>query len=165
MTMPGAAVRTHETLPSMSEERIWPHPHVVVGVDGSDAAQRAFLWAVEYVHKAGGTVHAVVVWHHDPVPVGPGVLPPPSYDAEQAARTLLDDAVAALPEQPAYLRESLVQGAAAHVLIEQSRHADLLVVGSRGRGGFTGLLLGSVSMQCVHHAACPVVVVPREWGR
>ena len=149
----------------MSEEPIWPHPHVVVGVDGSDAAQRALVWAADYVSKAGGTVHAVLAWHHDPVPVGPGVLPVPSYDAEEAAARLLQDAVDALGNRPAYLRQSVVGGNAARVLLEQSSHADLLVVGNRGRGGFAGLLLGSVSTQCVHHATCPVVVIPRERGR
>lgn len=149
----------------MTEEPIWPHPHVLVGVDGSETAKRALLWATDYVRRAGGTVHAVLAWHYDPVPVGPGVLPPPSYDAEQAARQLLQEAVDAIAEPPAYLRQTVVEGNAARVLLEQAIHSDLLVVGSRGRGGFKGLLLGSVSMQCVHHAACPVVVVPRDWGR
>jgi nucleotide-binding universal stress UspA family protein len=149
----------------VTEEPIWPHPHVVVGVDGSDAARLAFVWASDYVRKAGGTVHAVLAWHFDPVPVGPGVLPPPPYDAENAARNVLDETVDALGNPPPYLRRSVVQGSAAQVLLEQARHADLLVVGSRGRGGFTGLLLGSVSMHCVHHATCPVVVVPHGWGQ
>ena len=58
------------------------------------------------------------------------------------------------------IERRVTEGSAAAVLIEASRDADLLVVGSRGHGGFTGLRLGSVSRQCVSHASCPVVVVP-----
>ena len=59
----------------------------------------------------------------------------------------------------------VVEGAAASVLVDESRDAELLVVGSRGHGGFAGLLLGSVSQQCAHHATCPVVIIPRERER
>ena len=57
------------------------------------------------------------------------------------------------------IERRVVEGAPATVLVDESRQADLLVVGSRGHGGFAGLLLGSVSQQCAHHAACPVVIV------
>jgi nucleotide-binding universal stress UspA family protein len=87
------------------------------------------------------------------------------------ATKLRDAAATALEET---LRESIpdtdtveverrvVEGRPAAVLVDESQGADLLVVGSRGHGGFTGLLLGSVSQQCAHHAACPVVIVHRK---
>jgi nucleotide-binding universal stress UspA family protein len=64
------------------------------------------------------------------------------------------------PARPAGLRITVVQGNAAHVLIEASRDARMLVVGSRGHGAFAGMVLGSVSQHCVQHMTCPVVVVP-----
>jgi nucleotide-binding universal stress UspA family protein len=65
----------------------------------------------------------------------------------------------ALPESHANVEQRVIQGAAAAVLVEESQDADLLVVGSRGHGGFAQLLLGSVSQQCAHHSECPVVIV------
>jgi nucleotide-binding universal stress UspA family protein len=63
------------------------------------------------------------------------------------------------------IERRVAEGAPAAVLVDESRRADLLVVGSRGHGGFTGLLLGSVSQQCAHHASCPVVIVHRDTGK
>ena len=63
------------------------------------------------------------------------------------------------------IERRVVEGAPGAVLVEESRGADLLVVGSRGHGGFAGLLLGSVSQQCAHHAECPVVIVRAPSGR
>lgn len=76
------------------------------------------------------------------------------------SRAALDAAVAAVSADEVPVEGRLVQGHPASVLIDASAHADLLVVGSRGHGGFVGALLGSVSHRCVAHAACPVVVVP-----
>jgi nucleotide-binding universal stress UspA family protein len=81
---------------------------------------------------------------------------------EAAARNLLDACVdeARSADPDVDVQGELVEGRPAGALLEAARSADLLVVGSRGRGGFAGLLLGSISAQCVHHAPCPVVVVP-----
>jgi nucleotide-binding universal stress UspA family protein len=91
---------------------------------------------------------------------GPGVVPPTDYDPEATARSLLAGAVAEVEaDGAAGIDQLVVQGNAAAVLIDKSKRADLLVVGTRGHGGFAGMLLGSVSAHCVHHAHCPVVVV------
>ena len=85
---------------------------------------------------------------------------------EEAADKTLGEAVAEVAgENPlAYVERVVTEGPAAQALVEAAEDADLLVVGSRGHGGFTGLLLGSVSQQCAHHAPCAVVIVrkPRE---
>jgi nucleotide-binding universal stress UspA family protein len=104
----------------------------------------------------------VTAWHVPAIAYSGGFAPvvdPKEF--EQYAETVAEQALAALREQTEGVDVERVtgEGQAAHVLLEQARDADLLVVGSRGRGGFTGLLLGSVSQQVAHHAPCPVVVV------
>lgn len=142
---------------------------IVVGVDESPGAQRALEWALgeAAVHQwTVRLVHAI-----PPVqslyPYGMGEMAWPediNEQAEKAARELLDSALAQAGGAPAGVTiERVTQFApAANLLVEESRGKALLVVGSRGRGGFTGLLLGSVSQQVVHHADCPVVVIPAQ---
>src|SRR5579875_870296 len=133
---------------------------VLVGVDGSASACKALEWALHYADAVGGQVVAVSVWHGALYVVGPGVMPPPPYDAGQAAQDTLTAAVTAVAGARASAIEQRIEnGSPAEVLIDLSRDADLLVVGSRGHGGFTGMLLGSVSSHCVHHAHCPVAVI------
>jgi nucleotide-binding universal stress UspA family protein len=137
---------------------------VVVGVDGSAESATAMAWAARYAKAMGATIRAVLAWHY---PTTAGVPPvgitPPSVSAEveQNRRELLDRAIAAAfgdsPEVP--IDRRIVYGHAAQVLIDESKDADLLVVGNRGHGAFSGMLLGSVSTHCVTHAACPVTVV------
>ena len=88
----------------------------------------------------------------------------PGDEFESIAKADLEDALNILHTEYPDLRfePQVVYGPAASVLIDNSKDADLLVVGTRGHGGFTGMLLGSVSMHCVHHAACPVVIVRHE---
>lgn len=137
------------------------HPIIVVGVDGSEASADALRWAAKQAQLTAGEVHAVITWQT-----------PSSYgfyvdytddDAAADARKTLEKVVTKVlgepPSAPVTLR--VVRGQAAEVLTEASRSADLLVVGSRGRGGFAGMLLGSVSQHCVQHAACPVLVFRR----
>lgn len=137
---------------------------VVVGVDGSPASAVALAWAARYAKATGASIRAVRAWHYPtaagPAPIG---VAPASISAEvaEAQRKELDEAVrATLGDNPAVPVESKVAyGHPAQVLVDESADADLLVVGSRGHGGFTGMLLGSVSMHCVHSATCPVIVV------
>lgn len=139
---------------------------VVVGVDGSANARHAFHWAIEEARVRGARVRAVHAWE-PPLPVSPIgsiISPYDSAAAEQAAKRLLESAVDDVLEHswtPAREIEPVaVRGYASRVLVEQVRAGDLLVVGSRGRGGFAELLLGSVSQHCVAHAHSPVAVVP-----
>ena len=139
---------------------------ITVGIDGSHDAHRALEWAmreaaVRHVPLTVVTVHEVAVsgWTGQPI-----ILPADQADLEkarQAAEETVAKAAAQLGEsQPASVTVRAVNGFPAQELIEASRDADLLVVGSRGGGGFARLMLGSISQKVVHHAHCPVVVVP-----
>jgi nucleotide-binding universal stress UspA family protein len=137
----------------------------VVGVDGSDASRRALAWAIDEAARWGAELDVVHAWD---VPLV--IVPPPTsltYDVdrhapERAAQHVLDTCVesAHVPaDSTVRIERILVRDRPSPALLEAAKGADLLVVGSRGHGGFTGLLLGSVSSQCLHHAGCPVVVV------
>ena len=139
---------------------------IIVGVDGSHDAHRALEWAMKeaatrHVPLTVVTVHEVAVsgWTGQPI-----ILPmdQPEVDkARQAAEEAVAKAAAQLGEsQPAAVTVRAVNGLATQELIEASSDADLLVVGSRGGGGFARLMLGSVSDKVARHAHCPVVVVP-----
>jgi nucleotide-binding universal stress UspA family protein len=140
---------------------------IVVGVDGSDHAMTALRWAVEEAALRSCPLRAVTAVHYPPV-ADSGFGPSPDLTSlERDAEVVLEDALrAACPDDDARARieRSVVLDSAAHALISAAADADLLVVGTRGRGGFRGLLLGSVSTQCVHHAPCPVVVVRSREG-
>ena len=132
---------------------------IVVGVDGSPAAAAALAWAVDEARLRGAGLEVVLTWE----PAYAGYLHmPPLEGLEEAAQASVEKIVADLElsatrDPPA--TAVAVEGASAAVLIERSEDADLLVVGSRGLGGFSGMLLGSVSQHCVTHARCPVVVI------
>jgi nucleotide-binding universal stress UspA family protein len=137
--------------------------HIVVGVDGSEGSKPALRFAVEEAALRGDSVRAVCVWQ---VPVAlyagsayAATIEPKIYSdtSRDAARQQIDEVVGsgAKAEVELVVRE----GGAAHVLVEESADAAMLVVGSRGHGGFAGLLLGSVSQQCATHARCPVTIV------
>ena len=136
---------------------------IVVGVDGSESSMAALAWAVRQAALTGATVDAVHAWHI-PVTYGYGygyamVLPVP--DLEKIAGQVADKAVAEVADLApgVEIRTVIVEGNPARALLDAAKDADLLVVGSRGHGGFTEALLGSVSQHCVHHADCPVVVI------
>jgi nucleotide-binding universal stress UspA family protein len=142
---------------------------IVVGLDASAESRRALSWALAEAHLRDAELLVVSAWH---VPSyaygGVGLVPVLDRDlesgferaAEHVVREALDGVSAAARGTP--VEQAVVHGSAAHSLVEASDGADLLVVGSRGHGGFTGLLLGSVSQQCARHARCPVVVVPHD---
>jgi nucleotide-binding universal stress UspA family protein len=141
----------------MSTDAVVARPLVVAGVDGSPESVKAIAWAAEQARATGGSLELVIVWARPtsyglPLVVG-------GYNPEQEAQDVVDKAASGIDLPPARLHKSVINGAAPTVLVDRSKHADLLVVGSRGHGGFAELLLGSVSDHCVHHAACPVVVV------
>jgi nucleotide-binding universal stress UspA family protein len=137
---------------------------VVVGVDGSAESVAALRWAARYAAATGARVRALLAWHY-PAPAGEapvGVAPEAirSQTDTQMHQTL-DDAIAkayAGQADPG-VEKSTAYGHPAQALIEASREADLLVVGSHGHGAFTGMLVGSVSIHCVTGAHCPVVVI------
>lgn len=135
---------------------------VVVGVDGSPTSARALRWAVDQARLTGAEVVAVMSWLPPTVYAwGPGL---PDVDWAADSRAALEQTIAESlePGDAERVQRRVVQGHPAHTLIEAARGADLLVVGCRGHGGFTGMLLGSVSQQVVAHAPCPVVVVHDE---
>lgn len=140
---------------------------VVVGVDGSESSREAIEFAAESARLRGATLRVVhaFIWPLMRVPVGPLPDGPPEgglrNDAERIVAEAVEQAVRAEPG----IRASgeVVTGAPAAVLIQESRRADAVVVGNRGLGGFTGLLIGSVGVSVAAHAGCPVTVVrPRE---
>jgi nucleotide-binding universal stress UspA family protein len=142
---------------------------VVVGVDGSDGSRRALRWAAREAAARGDALHLVHVWQEPQAyaPLGLGSYPLDPEPIQQAARGLLDGLLAEAGElEPGLpVTGEVVEGAPAEALLDAARTAELLVVGSRGLGGFRSLLLGSVSQQVVHHARCPVVIVPDEEHR
>jgi nucleotide-binding universal stress UspA family protein len=138
---------------------------IVVGVDGSESASKALEWAIAEAHLRTAPLRIVTAWH---VPMGaygapgftPAVSPPIRQSVSEEAGRVGDDAVRRAENAGLEQVDHVVQeGQAAGILTEAAQDADLLVVGSRGHGGFVGLLLGSVGQQCAHHASCPVVVV------
>lgn len=132
---------------------------IVVGVDGSPSSREALRWAARQAELTGATLRAVEVWH---LPNTYGMAPDyPDIDFGADVRTELEGILGeVMKDHPdVAVTPVVVEGHPAWVLVEQSQDADLLVVGSHGRGAFTGMLLGSVSQHCVQQAACPVVVV------
>ena len=144
---------------------------VVVGVDSSDGAKEALRFALDEAKLRQATLRVVHTWLYGNIGVKgiEGFTPVVGADLgdlRRAAEVALDATMHEVVPDPNGLaiERRVVEGAPATVLIDESRLADLLVVGSRGHGGFTGLLLGSVSQQCAHHAACPVVIVRASNG-
>ena len=146
----------------MTTQTSGEHEHrIVVGVDGSDPSKAALAWAIRQGRLTGATVEAVIAWEL-PVNYGtPAPLMPPRTDFEEVAKEVISLAIADVssPDEQVTIKGKVVEGNAPRILLDASAGADLLVVGSRGHGGFAEALLGSVGQRCVHHATCPVVVV------
>jgi nucleotide-binding universal stress UspA family protein len=141
----------------MAEESV---SAVVVGVDGSEGSRAALRWAADYAAAVSVPVELLITWHY---PVGFGTVPMVGLDAdfeEMADKVVSEMAAEAEASHPGVaFTTKVVAGPAAQALIREADGARLLVVGSRGHGAFAGMLIGSVSVHCVHHAPCPVVVV------
>ncbi|MCX4820905.1 universal stress protein [Streptomyces sp. NBC_01142] len=135
-------------------------PRVVVGVDGSPSSHAALRWAVRYAGLVGGAVEAVAAYE---LPGARGWSAPAvdvEFDKEAAEQGLVNEVREVLGESgTSQVRELLVRGNPTEVLLNAADGAEVLVVGSRGLGGFARALLGSVSQQCAQHAKCPVVIV------
>ena len=142
---------------------------LIVGVDGSESAQRAVEWAARECEMRNDRLELVAIWE---VPMGTmgfgyglAVMPEETMNelragTEEILATAAAEARKVAPD--VVIETRAVEGQAADVLVDESKDAAMLVVGSRGRGGFRELLLGSVSQRCAHHAACPVVIVRSE---
>jgi nucleotide-binding universal stress UspA family protein len=146
---------------------------IVVGVDGSESSRLALDWAVDEARRRGVRLEVVYAYEHTPSWMAYGA----DESMSQAQMEAIRDAVEESTREAARHAQGLVDQLTADIdglemdalaiesnrpaetLIERAQEADLLVVGSRGRGGFASLMLGSVSQQCATHAECPVVIV------
>lgn len=144
---------------------------MVVGVDGSEHARRALDWAADEARLRKWSLVAVHAYTLPPYLLAPepvlggGAVPPdPALleQVEEVAKKLLADEIERVASDDLVVDGRVVGGPAADAVIRAAEEGDLVVVGSRGVGGFRGLLLGSVSQQVAHHAPCPVVIVPPE---
>ena len=139
---------------------------IVVGVEGSGYARAALIWALEEAHHRDAIVEVVTCYSPTYVPAAPdlGYVPLDSFDlaaeVEKMQGEVIDSAVAASDfGDEVEIRRTLQKGRPADTLMRASEGAVMLVVGNRGRGGFAGLRLGSVSQAIAHHSPCPLVIV------
>jgi nucleotide-binding universal stress UspA family protein len=131
---------------------------VVVGYDGSPSADAALDRSIVMARALGVPLRLVSTWQY---PTVYGEYPLSGWTLEADTAAVVTAALTARfgHDVPTWLSSRIVEGGAAHVLIDESRDAQMLVVGSRGHGGFVGLLLGSVSSACAEHASSPVLVM------
>lgn len=139
---------------------------IVVGVEGSGYAREALIWAIEEAHHRGALVEVVTCYSPTYVPAAPdlGYVPLDSFDlaaeVEKMQGEVIDSALRASPYgNDIVIRRVLRKGRPADTLMSAAEGASMLVVGNRGRGGFAGLRLGSVSQAIAHHSPCPLVIV------
>jgi nucleotide-binding universal stress UspA family protein len=133
---------------------------ILVGVDASDESRDALRWAAHYAALVGDRLEVVHAWNTRQELVWVPETPPPPAPIDVARNRLtemVDDVLGA--DSSVAKSVDVVEGHASKVLVERSRHAELLVVGSRGHGGFDGMTLGSVSGHCAEHAHCSVMIV------
>jgi nucleotide-binding universal stress UspA family protein len=138
---------------------------IVAGVDGSADSVAALRFAIDEARLRGDGVRAIHAWHVPPNAYGFGwSIPVDVTSFERIAEATLERALdeAGASESGVTVTSRVRNGQPAEMLCREAEAAVMLVVGSRGLGGFTGLLLGSVSQACVHHAPCPVVVLPHK---
>jgi nucleotide-binding universal stress UspA family protein len=131
---------------------------ILVGVDGSESSLAALDWALEEARLRAGTVHVVTAWHYPVIGDAAGRAEDHEWFGGNA-RNAHADALRRASKAGVSVTGEVTEGHPAEVLLKAAAGADLLVVGSRGHGGFAGTLLGSVSTHAVHQARCPVLVV------
>ena len=146
----------------MSRSELVPPPsshRIVVGIDGSESSAGALDWAIYEAIRRGAILDVVTAWMF-PMAVG-YAFTSTVESVRKSAQDLVDASITHVTDvaPDVVVRGEISEKSPAQALIEASAGADLLVVGSRGMGGFLGLLLGSVSQTCTRHAPCPVVVV------
>ena len=134
---------------------------IIVGVDGSTSSIDALSRAYRIADKLDTRLVALTAWHY-PITFGQYVANgwEPETDARAAQISAIHDVFG--DEPPPWFSSEFVEDVASHALVERSHDAEMLVVGSRGLGGFSGLLLGSVSAEVVAHARCPVLVIHKS---
>ena len=142
-------------------------PGILVGVDGSDHSHRALGWAMRQAVQQHDPLTVLAV-RPDPVRPATGIYwgvhsyPEDGHNLDavrKAVQEIVDEVAAEIGERPPEISVNVASGDPAEELIKASQDADMLVVGSRGNGGFATLLMGSVSSKVTHHADCPVVVI------
>jgi nucleotide-binding universal stress UspA family protein len=133
---------------------------IVVGIDGSSSSVAALEWAACQAEVTGCTIEALATWEW-PVSQGWAIPYAADWDPAAEAAKVLSGVVetAERAHHSVSFKQTVVEGNPAPALVAASIGADLLVVGSRGHGEFVGMLLGSVSNHCVHHATCPITIV------
>jgi nucleotide-binding universal stress UspA family protein len=148
----------------MTERTTGRRPRVLVGIDGSSPARAALEFAVGEARMRGATLTAIMaVELPDYAWIDPyGTRAHPADDTLERSRRELDRMLAAAGTEGLDVDPVVTATPAPQALVDRSAGSDLLVIGSRGHGGFRGLVLGSVSMHCVLHAHCPVTVVHSE---
>ncbi len=135
---------------------------VVVGIDGSELSEEALRFAAKEAHRRGVGLQIVTCWSYPMLPWGPYQPPLSGQNFEAEAREVAEaevEKVLGRDRDGLDLQIAVLEGAASLRLLEYDQAADLIVIGSRGRGGFAGLLLGSVSQHLAEHARCPVVII------
>ena len=132
---------------------------IIVGVDGSPSSNAALEWAAQEAEIRGSTLELIHAWNYPNLGYEGYVAV--LEDFEKDASALLDEVVAFVRKNYPKLQlvSSLIQGPTAQTIMDRAKEADMVVVGSRGRGGFSALLLGSVGQQLVHHCPAPVVII------
>lgn len=142
-----------------AESNRLPGAKIVVGIDGSESSLHALRWAAQQAEATGASLEVVMTWSW-PLSYGWAIPFPEGFDPAESAQKVLEESVRGLRSEHRGLEVTtrVVEGSPAPVLIEASKEAAMLVVGSRGHGEFAGMLLGSVSEHCTTHAHCPVVV-------
>jgi nucleotide-binding universal stress UspA family protein len=143
----------------MSTDPVNSERRIVVGVDGSQHSELALRWSARLAATLGARLDVVTAWDYPPSYGWAAVAP--DWDPGQDMEKVAADTVRAVfgDQPPAGTELHIREGGAAKVLLEACEGAVMLVVGSRGHGGFTGLLLGSVSANVAEHASCPVLVI------
>ena len=143
-----------------------PERRIVVGMEGSGYARAALIWAIEEAHHRDAVVEVVTCYSPTYVPAAPdlGYVPLDSFDLAAEVEKMQGEVIDSALEASAYsgdvkIRRTLEKGRPADTLMAVAEGADMLVVGNRGRGGFAGLRLGSVSQAIAHHSPCPLVIL------